>query len=80
MPPGDAIGSETTTRALVEELAARLDVSMGKVKLELIFVDGRLEDGWRHERLDAADLACSCRRHAWSPGCPRHGRSEPARL
>lgn len=63
------------TRGLLEELVRRLDIASGKVKLELIFVDGRLEDGYRHHRLDARELGeCLCRRHAWNPSCPRHGK------
>lgn len=61
------------TRDLLEELARRLDLARGKVKLELIFVDGVLQDGYRHQRLAARDLAaCSCRQHAWSPDCRVH--------
>lgn len=46
--PGDA-------RALAELLAARLGVITGK--LELILVDGRYVDGYRHERLKPSEIS-----------------------
>jgi hypothetical protein len=66
-----------STRELLEEVARRLGVDDGHVKLELIFVAGRLTDGYRHHRLDApAIAACICSRHAWSPSCPVHPPSD----
>lgn len=68
---------DLATRDLLEELARRLDVAAGRVKVELIFLDGRLEDGYRHHRLNARALtSCICRHHAWNPGCPVHPPTE----
>lgn len=31
-----------------------------------------------HDGFDASPLDCSCRRHAWDPRCPIHGRRTSA--
>lgn len=48
--PGD-------TRSLAELLAERLDVAVGRTRLELEFEDGRLKVLHRHERLSASGLS-----------------------
>lgn len=68
---------DANTRELLEEVARRLGVDEGHVKLELIYVAGRLTDGYRHHRIDTkAIAACICSRHAWSPSCPVHPPAE----
>lgn len=71
-----SISPDASTRDLLEELARRLDAATGKTKLELLFVDGRFQDGYRHSRIGGRDIDCSCRPGAWDPGCARHPPSE----
>ena len=72
MQPAAGTLTDASSRELLEELGRRLGVTSGKVKLELILVDGRIEDGYTHHRLDVRALDCACARHAWNPDCPRH--------
>jgi hypothetical protein len=44
-------------RAFAEQLAERLNATIGTVRLELIFRDGRYVDGYRHTRLNPRELA-----------------------
>jgi hypothetical protein len=43
-------------RELAEQLAERLNAIIGTVRLELIFQDGRLVNGYRHDKFSAHSL------------------------
>jgi hypothetical protein len=71
----DALDVET--RDLLQLLAERLDAAVGRIRVTLIFKEGVYVDGYRQqesERLRPHDLECRCRRHAWRPDCPKHGK------
>jgi hypothetical protein len=72
----EAIAADQSTRDLLEELARRLNAATGKTRLELLFVDGRFQDGYRHTRISGPDVECSCRPGGWNPACVRHPPSE----
>ena len=70
------IDVDLDTRDLLRALAPRLNADQGKVKLELIFVDGEYVDGYaiRTDRIRPTETTCRCRRHAIDPACtnPSH--------
>ena len=47
--PGSAVSPED--KALLEMLAERLDLAVGRTRLELDFRDGRLIDAWKKMRI-----------------------------
>lgn len=44
-------------RRLLEYLAERLNLTRGDCRLEVLFADGAVRQLFRHERVDAADIA-----------------------
>lgn len=72
--------AEISTHDLVEVLGHRLNVAApGTGKLELTFNDGEWVGSNYVEKVKPFPQQCICRRHAWSPSCPVHGRDAAAR-
>jgi hypothetical protein len=63
---------DVTLLELLEELAARLQLTSGKRKIEVVFVEGRVVDFHFHGRTPVEELRCSCRKGAWNPSCSVH--------
>jgi hypothetical protein len=69
------------THDLVELVGERLGVpSAGTAKLEIVFNDGEWVGSNYGEKVKPFEQGCTCRRHAWSPTCPVHGREAAATL
>lgn len=54
--PADAAMLSPTTRSLAEALATRLELTVGRQRIELEFDDGHLVRVHRHERIPATAL------------------------